>query len=70
MMDNPTKELKRLCKFLEVPCSEGYFNDCSSIVLKSHSKTRNTIVWNEKARKILNGLIREEPLFKRYSFDD
>ena len=70
LIDNPTKQLKRLCKFLEVPCSEDYFKDCSTIVFKSPSKTRNTIVWDEEAKNMINTLIQEVPLFKRYNFDD
>jgi hypothetical protein len=70
MIDNPTRELKRLCKFLDVSCSEDYLKDCSSIVFKSPSKTRNSIIWSEEAKNIINKLLREVPLLKRYSFDD
>ena len=44
MIENPSKELKRLCEFLSVSCSADYLKDCSSIVNASPSKSRYTVL--------------------------
>ena len=66
---NPTKELKKICEFLEVSCSDDYLRDCSSIIFKSPHETRNTIKWDEDAKNVINKIIQGEPLFQRYNFD-
>ena len=68
MIKNPSKEMKRLCKFLSVSCSEDYVKDCSSIVHGSPSKTRNTILWKDEAKDIINKLISDTPMLQRYKF--
>ena len=70
MIKNPIKELKRLCQFLSVSCSKDYVKDCSSIVKKTPSKSRYEIIWNNKAKSILNELIEKTPLLQRYKFDE
>lgn len=66
---DPTKELQKICEFLEVSCSEDYLRDCSSIIFKSPHETRNTIKWDEDAKSVINKIIQGEPLFQRYKFD-
>ena len=70
MIANPKKQLKRLCQFLSVSCSDDYLEDCSSIVYKSTSKSRNRIIWDDEAKNILQELIKSTPMLHRYNFDD
>ena len=69
MIKNPMKELGRLCQFLSVSCSKDYVKDCSSIVSRTPSKSRYEVLWNDKARNILDELIHKTPMLQRYKFD-
>ena len=70
MINNPLKELERLCWFLSVSCSKDYLKDCASIVHGSPSKSRNTILWNDEAKNILTDLIKKTPMLHRYKFNE
>ena len=66
---NPKKQLKKLCRFLEVTCSEDYLNDCSSIIYKSTSKTRTTIAWKDAQKREIEQAIKDIPFLRRYTFE-
>jgi hypothetical protein len=70
MIKNPTKELKRLCKFLSVSCSSDYLKDCSSIVNTSPSRSRHTILWTQKTKEFVSELIKKTSMLHRYSFEE
>ena len=66
---DPRKEMKRLCRFLSLSCSEDYLKDCASIVNGTPSKSRNTIVWRDRTKSMLTDLISKTPMLQRYRFD-
>jgi hypothetical protein len=70
MIKNPSKEITRLCQFLTIACSEDYVKDCASIVYSSPSKSRNTIVWKDRAKNMLSNLISKTPILQRYKFNE
>ena len=70
MINDPRKELKRVCQFLSVSCSENYLKDCASIVFGSPSKSRNAIVWKDRTKKMLTDLISKTPMLQRYKFNE
>lgn len=69
VIQNPIQELKKMCKFLAVTCSQEYLESCASIVYETPSKTRNMIIWNEKAKEIITNIIQEVPYFQKYSLE-
>ncbi len=69
MAKNPTKELKKICKFLSVSYTQDYLKDCASIVKASPSKSRNTIVWDDEAKGLITKLTQELPFLSRYKFE-
>lgn len=44
-IDDPQPVLKRLCNFLGVEASDGYLNDCASVVFKSPHQSRHDVTW-------------------------
>ena len=42
---DPSGYLRNMCDFLEITCSEDYFDDCSSTVDSVPSVTRSLLVW-------------------------
>lgn len=70
VVKNPKHELNRLCQFLSVSCSNDYLNDCSNIIYKGSSKTRNRAGWNDEAKGILDNLVKNTPMLHRYKFDE
>ena len=70
MIREPEFELRKICKYLNVHCSNEYIRDCVSIVNNQISKTRNTIVWEEDLKKIVYDHIRTIPFYSDYKFDE
>lgn len=66
---NPGLELRRICQFLNVTCSREYIQDCSNLVRKNTSKSRNAIIWNQYLKNIVYGYIRRIPFYSKYTFD-
>ena len=66
---NPKEPLKKLCEFLEVTCTEDYLNDCASVIYKSTSRTRTTIVWQDLHKQRVEQAINGFPFLKRYTFE-
>ena len=70
MITNPVQELKKICTFFDVKCSQDYLDDCAHIVYANPSKTRNMIIWDEEAKQILTNITKNVSYFKKYSFDE
>lgn len=60
--DAPEEEVRRLCRFLDIPPIEGYVAACASIVRSSSHKSRNKVEWSERQ------LERVGRMSQRYSF--
>ena len=69
-ISNPREELLRICRFLNIICSDDYLKSCVSIVYKTPSKTRKTILWNPNAKMIIHKEIERIPFYKNYVFDE
>lgn len=68
IVHDPRKEIKSLCKFLGLSCSESYLEMCEQAVYKNVSRTRDAVEWPEQIRKLVEThIIRPFPSFKRYS---
>ena len=68
IIENPAEEIVRLCRFLGIEAGQPYLNDCSSIVFKSPSKTRNTVQWNQDMIESVEQAICDIPFLKKYTF--
>ena len=65
---NPRKEVKFLCEFLGLSCSESYLEMCEKAVYKNVSRTRDAVKWPVQVKKLVEmRIIRLFPSFKRYS---
>ena len=67
VISNPKRQLKKLCKFLEVSCPMGYLKDCASIIYTNTSKTRTTVVWSDVSKRSVEQAINDIPFLRRYS---
>lgn len=67
---NPKQTLGKLCRFLQVTCTEDYLRDCAGIVYKKPSKSRLTMVWTEDTKRYVLKKIAKIPFLKEYSFDE
>lgn len=69
VIKNPRKQLLRICRFLNVSCSEDYLKDCASIVYAKPSESRHTINWdNDVKNQVLEG-IKRIPFLQDYEFN-
>ena len=62
LIENPKKELKRICDFLGLEATEGYLQDCASIIYKKPHKSRADAPWNPELIKEIDERMKEEPL--------
>ena len=67
---DPKGILLRICEFLEVECSQKYLQICYDQTFKSISRTRDSIVWGEKAVSAVKDAISQFPVYHGYTFED
>ena len=70
VIDNPQKNLRELCNFLNLEADEAYLQDCASIVFKSPRKTRETIEWKPEDIELVAEKISFYDFLQGYSFED
>lgn len=69
LISDPRGILLKLCKFLEVTCSNSYLDICSKKIFKTESRTRHMIMWNDKHLKMIQQNIDKYNNLKGYDFD-
>ena len=67
---DPSKYLRKICDFLEIPCSEDYLRDCSSIVDPVPSITRSLVVWTPEQIKRVYTLMQPLKFLHSYTFEN
>ena len=67
---NPRLELLKICKFLNIQCSNKYINDCTSIVSSKYSKSRNGIIWHEEVKRYVSDYMKKILFYSEYNFTD
>ncbi|XP_028417037.1 uncharacterized protein LOC114541286 [Dendronephthya gigantea] len=70
VVTNPELELLKICHFLNIECSEKYIKDCTSIVRRSVSRSRNAIVWDMEIKDIMFDYMKKIPFYKDYKFHE
>jgi len=68
-IENPAGSLERLCGFLRVEPDAGYLSDCSRIVFKSASRTRERVSWDSSTVARVSKAIDEIPFLSSYRMD-
>ena len=69
LVSDPISTLKKICEFMEVPCSQEYLKACADKVFKTVSNTRKLVVWPTSTREKVENLIKQHSFFHRYSFE-
>ena len=67
---NPKKEMKSVCEFLGLSCSESYLKMCEQATYKHVSRTRDSVEWTTQIKELIETRMLQLPFFKRYSFTD
>lgn len=68
LIDQPREEMKKLCAFLHIKCSEDYLKLCEGAVFKESSKSRHKVQWTQEQINTVHSLIQQFPYLRRYSF--
>jgi hypothetical protein len=69
IIENPSKRLAEMCRFLGLDPAPDYLRDCAGIVYKSPHQSRRKVEWtSEQIRKVQAG-IREMDFLNGYSFE-
>lgn len=69
-IDDPKKQLQRLCFWLGVEPSTSYLNACASIVFETPNKSRHKIEWEPDVKHEIESKMRLFPFLAGYRFDD
>lgn len=64
------RELQRMCDFLDVECSEKYFQVCERKIYTNISRTRDKVVWPADIRAQVEENIQKYSFFRGYTFED
>jgi hypothetical protein len=67
MVMNPNEEIFKLCKFLELECSQDYIDNCAAAIFPSSSKSRYKLQWTQKQINRVIELINATP-YLRYRY--
>ena len=67
-IENPRREMRRMCQFLGLQCSTAYLDMVVQSTFTKLSVTRHSLVWREEARRFIDTHILSFPFFNRYSF--
>ena len=70
LIEDPKREMNRICNFLELEDKNNYVDDCASIIFKSPSKTRKKAPWTPQWRKEVEEGIRKFSFLKDYTYND
>lgn len=65
---NPAKEVKKVCKFLGLNCTESYLKMCEQAAYKNISRTRDAVEWSQQMKRFVKTRILPFQSFKKYSF--
>lgn len=68
IISNPGAVLRQLSGFIGVSCSEAYVRDCSKIVRKKPSKTRQKLTWSEAHKARVYEKMKRYPFLKDYDY--
>ena len=69
IVKNPAGTLRKICKFLEIACTEQYVQDCAATVDPVPSITRDLIEWTAEQKNTVYELMKKYSFFEGYSFD-
>ena len=69
LVNSPAKQLSKLCKFLKVPVTRDYLDDCASVVRKKANKSRYELDWSDEQKEEVAKTIRKYDFFSNYSWD-
>lgn len=65
---SPRNEMKSVCKFLGLSCSESYLEMCDEATYKHISRTRDAVEWSTQMKRLVESRMLQFPFFQRYSF--
>jgi hypothetical protein len=69
LLDDPSRELRRLCAFLGVEPPADWLRDCAGVVWKSPKRTRDEIEWPAPLRERVAKEAERVPFLAGYSFE-
>lgn len=66
---NPAETLTKICKFLDITCSERYIQDCAATVDPVPSITRDFIEWTAEQKNRVYEEMKKYSFYEGYSYD-
>ncbi len=69
LVASPSKQLSELCKFLKLPASPDYLDDCASVVDKYPNQSRHELHWFTLQKEEVAKLIDKYHFFSGYSWN-
>ena len=70
LINQPRKTLLGICQFLHLTCDQRYLEDCSRIIFPETKKTRQTVVWTDKQKKLVREKMQRVPFLQNYRFEE
>ena len=69
IVKNPAETLKKICKFLEITCTEQYLQDCAATVDAVPSITRDFVTWTAEQKTRVYEEMKKYSFFAGYSYE-
>ncbi|WP_166397920.1 sulfotransferase family protein [Rubrobacter marinus] len=70
IVSDPERELRRLCASLDLEASEDYLRDCSGMVFRAPSRSREKVEWTPEDVEYVRRRSEEFGFLRGYSYED
>jgi hypothetical protein len=69
LIEDPRRELRRLCEFVGVEAEDGHLDACAAIVFTSPRRTRDRVEWRQEELEAVDATIAQYEFLAGYSWD-
>jgi hypothetical protein len=66
-VSSPEKEIREICKWLNLPTDLSFIDACSSIVYEKPHRSRDLVDWDDNSKASVEEIISSWPILHRYS---
>ena len=70
IVEDPERALRRLCAFLGLDAPEDYLRDCTGMVFRAPSRSRNKVEWSAEDIELVRQRAEEFRFLRGYSYED
>ena len=68
LVQKPVETMSKICRFIEISCSDDFLKACAKVVDPKPSITRHYVVWSKDQMNKMYSVIEQYPFLSHYTF--